>query len=170
VNKNNAESKLKKEGFDKKKRIGVKRKSAKEKEKSNKMKMTTAEEEIKCAEKMMNAIEKKLNAGKMKQEKGERRIKQQQLNELIRGLLVERLKCRTEISPFQLTKESTLASMLTSYSTTGNTLLRCFSRTAKVTSRVMVKDLKSTSLSRVLLFGSQATVSSPQMMLQVVTR
>jgi len=170
VNKNNAESKLNKEGFNKKKRIGVKRKSAKEKEESNKRKMTTAEEEINSAEKMTNAIEKKLNAGKMKQEKGERRKQQQQLNELIRGLLVERFKCRTKISPFRLTKESTLASMLTSYSTTGNTLLRCFSRTARVTSRAMVKVLKSTSLSRVLLFGSQATVSSPQMMLLVVTQ
>lgn len=108
--------------------------------------MRIVEEKIKFAEKRTNAIDKQLNAGKMKQEEGERRMQQQQLNELILSLLVERFKCRTRISPFQLTKESTQVSMLTSYSTTGNTLLRCFSRTAKETSRVMVKDLKSTSL------------------------
>ena len=169
MNKNNAESKLKKEDLGKKKRIGVKRKSANIREESKNSKMRIVEEKIKFAEKKTNAIDKQLNAGKMKQEEGERRMQQQQLNELIRGLLVERFKCRTRISPFQLTKESTQVSMLTSYSTTGNTLLRCFSRTAKETSRVMVKDLKSTSLSSLLLFGSQATVSSPQMMPLVVT-
>ena len=53
--------------------------------------MRTAEEEIKFAEMKTNAIDKQLNARKMKQEEGERRKQQQQLSELIRGLLVERL-------------------------------------------------------------------------------
>jgi len=173
LNKNSVKERPNKEGESKKKRTGEKKKSAKEKEESSKKRKRTAEEETSNVEKMTNAIEEKPNEGKMKQERGEMQNKQRQQNELrqlsIPSLQEEAFKCQTIKCQFRLTKEFTVAKKHDSCSTIDSTLLKCILRTAKVTSRVMVKDLRSSLLSTLDPFGSHPTESSPLTMLLVAT-
>ena len=98
------------------------------------------------------AKDKKLNVGKKKQEK-----------EPIQRLQMVRYWYQTMKCRFQLTKMSTVAKQHATCSMTGNMLQSYSSKIAKATSKVMVKDLKSTSKSILDLFGSNPTASSPQM-------
>ena len=104
---------------------------------------------------MKTANAKKLNVGKKKQEKRQQ--------EPIQRLQVDRHWYQTMKCRFQLTKMSTVAKQHASCSMTGNMLQSYSSKIAKATSKVMVKDLKSTSKSILDLFGSNPTASSPQM-------
>ena len=112
------------------------------------------------------AKDKKLNVGQKKQDVSKKKQdvgKKKQEEEPIQRLQMVRCRYQTMKCRFQLTKMFTVAKQLASCSMTDNMLLSYSSKIAKATSKVMVKDLKSTSKSILDLFGSNPTASSPQM-------